>query len=114
MAAVEVQRAPTQLGIDGDPRADIIIQLKSRPYYIPTLKPPFKDWPDALSPHYPALKKSLDARINKYASTFIKPPPTKSLIKLSFQIGYTPLSAQLNSYGETMAFALACGGLVRL
>ncbi|GAP85091.2 putative terpene synthase metal binding domain protein [Rosellinia necatrix] len=64
MAAVDIQRAPTELRVNGDPRADIIKQLKARPYYIPTLKPPFKDWPDAVSPHYPQLKKSLDARIN--------------------------------------------------
>ncbi|KAJ2987478.1 hypothetical protein NUW58_g4484 [Xylaria curta] len=65
MAAIAIQRAPNDPRPADDPRIDLISQLRAKPYYIPSLKPPFKDWPDSISPHYPQLKISLDARINK-------------------------------------------------
>ncbi|KAI0448289.1 terpenoid synthase [Xylaria acuta] len=65
MAAAAVQRAPNDPRPVDDPRIELIAQLRAKPYYLPDLKRQFKEWPDAMSPHYPQLKISLDARINE-------------------------------------------------
>ncbi|KAI0404114.1 terpenoid synthase [Xylaria palmicola] len=66
MAAVELYRNPSSLPVGQNLRADIIKQLKASTYYIPALKPSFKDWPDAISPHYFRLKESLEVRYKEF------------------------------------------------
>ncbi|KAI1108736.1 terpenoid synthase [Nemania sp. NC0429] len=68
MSAVAVQRVPNDPRPANDPRIEIVKQLRASSYYIPSFEPLFKEWPNAINPHYPQLKVSLDARIHKLYS----------------------------------------------
>jgi hypothetical protein len=46
-----------------DPRWDLKALLLSKSFYIPNLKPLYKDWKDAVNPHYSQLKEALEKRI---------------------------------------------------
>ncbi|KAI0436889.1 terpenoid synthase [Xylaria telfairii] len=65
MAAVAAQRVPNDPRPVEDPTLELIAVLRAKSYYLPNLSLQFKEWPDAISPHYPLLKIALDARINE-------------------------------------------------
>ncbi|EOD53182.1 terpenoid synthase [Neofusicoccum parvum] len=47
-----------------NPRPALKAELSRNPYYIPNLRPLYKDWPEAVNPNYPELKEALAARID--------------------------------------------------
>jgi hypothetical protein len=65
MAAILAPRPSNDPRPVDDPRINLASRLLSKPYYLPNLKAPYKDWPDAVNPNYPQLKVSLDARIKE-------------------------------------------------
>ena len=65
MAAVEVIHS-SSLTPSYDPRPSLKAKLCHEPFYIPNLRAPYRDWPDAVNTNYPQLKIALDARIERY------------------------------------------------
>lgn len=110
MAAVAVQSAPNDPRPADDPTLELIALLRTKSYYLPNLSLQFKEWPDAISPHYPLLKISLDARINEYVTINASLEQTN---RISLWLGCIPPKEQQTLSREIMAYARPYGGPVQ-